>query len=59
MRVMAKELQGPNFEKMYYSLFNGITSAIKAMESQNFGQAVELLKNAQRETEEMYIEAEE
>ena len=44
-----------DFEKMYFALFQRILSALDAMEEQNFGQAKDILKKAQQETEEMYM----
>ncbi len=44
------------YQKMYTCLFNAITDALDAIAAQNFGQAAELLRNAQREAEGLYIE---
>ncbi len=46
------------YQKMYTHLFNAITDALDAIEAQNVGQAAELLREAQLEAEEMYIEME-
>ena len=43
-------------EKMYYHLFNAVTDALKALERRDYGHAEELLKTAQQETEEIYLE---
>ena len=40
------------YKKMYYTLFNAITDAI---EEEDKEKAVEILKNAQIETEEIFI----
>lgn len=45
----------PNFEKMYYQLFNAITDSIEETEKMNFGQAKSILIQAQQKCEEMYI----
>lgn len=47
------------YKKPYLILWGGISDALKAIERCNYGLAVELLKNAQSEAEEAYIEAEE
>lgn len=47
-----------NYQKMYTLLFNAITDALKQMESQNYGDAKELLVAAQQKAEEIYITAE-
>ena len=44
---------------LYLHLFNAITDAIEALKAQNYGMAEEILKHAQQETEEIYMEAEE
>ena len=44
------------YKKMYYRLFNKVTDAI---ESESKKLSDEILKQAQRETEEMYISSEE
>lgn len=45
------------YKKMYLTLFNAITDALRLMEKGNPAGAAEILKRAQRDTEEMYIEA--
>ena len=45
----------PNFEKMYFQLFNAITDAIEEAEKMNFGQAKFILIKAQQKCEETYI----
>ena len=47
-----------DYEKMYYHLFNAITDALENMEELDLGLAKQKLQMAQRETEEMYMEAE-
>ena len=47
-----------DYEKLYHLLFNAITDALKQMESQNYGDAEELLVAAQQKAEEIYITAE-
>ena len=48
----------PNYQKMYTTLFNAMTDAIENIEKLNFGEAKELLIQAQQKTEELYIDAE-
>ena len=36
------------YKKMYLSLFNSITDSLNALESLNFGQAADILRQAQR-----------
>lgn len=43
------------YEKMYYHLFNAITDTLEALEGRNYGRAEELLKNAQQESEELFL----
>ena len=43
------------YKKMYLTLFNKITHAISQIERMNFGRAKDILIEAQKETEEMYI----
>ena len=49
----------PNFEEMYYTLFRAITKAIESIDDANYGTARDLLIQAQQQTEEVYISAEE
>lgn len=42
-------------QKPYYMLFNAVTDAIAAMEAQNFGQARQILMQAQRNCEEWFL----
>ena len=46
------------YKKMYYRLFNSITDALAALEQQNFGAAAEILRQAQIDSEEIYLDAE-
>ena len=48
----------PDHQKMYTTLFNAMTDAIENIEKLNFGEAKELLIQAQQKTEELYIDAE-
>ena len=45
----------PDYEKPYFALFNQITAAISALDTQNSGQARELLVRAQQLGEELVI----
>ncbi len=47
----------PDYQKMYTTLFNAITSALDALEAQNFGDAGRILCSAQLQTEGMYLAA--
>ena len=46
----------PDYEKLYHLLFNAITDALEEMENQNYGEAAALLRKAQLNAEEAYIE---
>lgn len=48
----------PNYQEMYFILFNAVTDALDAIEKRNIGKASELLCQAQKKTESLYIEAE-
>ena len=48
-----------DYRLLYLHLFNAVTDAIEALKALNYGMAEEILKQAQQETEEMYVEAEE
>lgn len=48
-----------NYKKMYFGLFNGISRALEAIEKHNYGQAADILKQAQIEGEEIYLSDEE
>ena len=43
------------YKKMYFTLFNSITDALEQLEQGDFLRAMDLLKNAQLRTEEIYI----
>lgn len=47
-----------DFKKMYYALFNVITDAIEEIELGNPDVAERLLKNAQYDTEEIFLKSE-
>lgn len=47
------------YEEMYYRLFNTITDALKLMNQERFKEAFDLLENAQRAAEEIYLDGEE
>ena len=47
-----------DYQKMYTTLFNAISDALKKIEDQNYGNAKELLIAAQQKAEEIYITAE-
>ncbi len=45
------------YKKMYLHLFNAVTDSLDAMTGMNYGKAYQLLKEAQAECEEMYLDA--
>lgn len=51
---MDKEL----YKKMYLTLFNAITDAIRAMEAEEYERAKRILIKAQQNTETLFIEGE-
>ena len=46
----------PDYQKLYTLLFNAATDALRAMEELNFGQARDLLIQAQQQAEERYLD---
>ncbi|MGM9553802.1 MAG: hypothetical protein ACI3V2_05805 [Faecousia sp.] len=46
----------PNFETIYFGLFNAMTDALAAMEAQNYGAARDILIAAQQKAEDAYID---
>ena len=46
----------PDYQKMYLLLFNAITDALEEMQNLNYGEAAELLRKAQSDAEEVYME---
>ena len=44
-----------DYKKMYLTLFQSMLKAMEAMEEQNYGQAMEILKQGQQDAEEIYI----
>ena len=48
-----------DYEKMYHMLFNAITDALEELEKDAPDAAADILRQAQCDTEEMYITAEE
>lgn len=47
------------YQKLYTHLFNAVTDALDAIEKRNYGTAETLLKEAQKWTENVYVEWEE
>lgn len=45
----------PDYQKMYFHLFNAITDALVQLEQQNYGLAAEQLKAAQVDGENAYL----
>ena len=46
------------YKNMYFHLFNAVTDALTQLERQNFGAAAEILRQAQIDSEEIYLDAE-
>ena len=44
------------YKVMYLQLFNAVTDCLEALTAQNFGQAKEILIQAQQDAEEYYME---
>ena len=47
------------YKKMYYRLFNSVTDALAAMAQQNFGAAADLLRQAQIDSEALFLDGSE
>ena len=47
----------PDYETMYFRLFNRVTDALAELEKLNFGAAAEILRAAQQAGEDSYVEA--
>lgn len=45
----------PDYQRMYFQLFNAITDALENLEQQNYGLAVDCLKEAQVNGENAYL----
>ena len=45
-----------SYKTLYFKLFNAITDALEAMEEENFGQAKQILRQAQINAEETYLD---
>lgn len=48
-----------NYEKMYKTLFNGVTDALRSMDQQNYDYAKTTLIEHQQKTEDFFIASEE
>ena len=48
-----------HYQKLYTTLFNAITDALEELEQHNVGRAKEVLRRAQRESEDLYLDSEE
>ena len=46
-----------DYQKIYTTLFNAITDALSQIETQNYGDAKEILISAQQKEEKIYITA--
>lgn len=49
----------PDYQKLYTMMFNAATNALGSLGHLNIGQAREILREAQRTAEELYLDAEE
>ena len=47
----------PNYEQLYFTLFNALTKVIESIDDANYGVAKALLIHAQQQAEEIYINA--
>ena len=47
------------YQQMYTLLFNAVTDALSQIDAQNYGLAAEILKRAQQEAEDRFLDAEE
>ena len=47
------------YQKMYYTLFNAMTDALRAMEEHNYGIAQQIMERAQQQAEEIFLDTEE
>ena len=45
------------YKQLYMTLFNDITDTLEHLENQNFGQAINLLKESQQKCEDIYMES--
>ncbi len=48
----------PDYEKLYFHLFNQLTRIMECVEEMNYGLAKQIIIQAQQETENLYIEEE-
>jgi len=46
-----------DYQKLYTKLFNAATDALEALEQQNIGTAKEILRRAQQEAEDVYLDS--
>lgn len=47
------------YKRLYYMIFNAMTDTIEALEYQNYGRAIQIMKKAQQEAEERFMKEEE
>ena len=45
-----------DYKKMYMLMFNRVTDALNALNNFNYGQAADILRTAQSDAEELYID---
>ncbi len=48
-----------DYQKLYFHLFNAVTDALEAMDTMRLAAARRILVDAQRQTEELYMDSEE
>lgn len=53
--IQLNSVPGVPYQKMYATLFNAITDALRLMEKGSSAEAIALLKRAQQSTEDQYI----
>ena len=56
---MLENTEAGGYKKPYLAMSNGVTDALEALEARNYGLAGDILRRAQQEAEEQFLEAEE
>ena len=56
--IPSEVMNMPDYKKMYYTLFNAISDALMLANKGQLCEALEKLRHAQIETEEIYLKAE-
>ena len=47
------------YKQLYHMIFNAMTDTIEALENQNYGRALQIMKKAQQDAEEQFLDSEE